>query len=61
MIPPTLASGQTCNPAHATAVADQIWPRALANVTQRGMTAKQAAEEAVKRVKASLRRYAITA
>jgi multiple sugar transport system substrate-binding protein len=61
MILPTLAPWQTFNPAYAQVVAEQIWPQTLANVTQKGMTSEQAAEDGIKRVKAVFQRYTITA
>jgi multiple sugar transport system substrate-binding protein len=51
---------QTYNPAYAQVISEQIWTQAEANVTQSGMKPEDAADEAIKRIKAIFERYEIT-
>lgn len=61
LVLPTLAPWQTFNPAYAQVAAEQIWPQAEANITQRGMTVEQATEDAVKRIKSIFAKFVINA
>jgi multiple sugar transport system substrate-binding protein len=56
---PTLAPWQTYNPAYAQVAAEQIWPKAEANITQRGMGVEQATEEAITRIKGIFDKFVI--
>jgi multiple sugar transport system substrate-binding protein len=56
---PTLAPWQTFNPAYAQVAAEQIWPQAEANITQRGMTVEQATDDAIQRIKAIFQKFVI--
>ena len=56
---PTIPAWQIYNPAYAQVVSEQVWPLAEAGVTQKGMTAEQAVDEAIKRIKVIFERYTI--
>ncbi|HEY0181416.1 MAG TPA: ABC transporter substrate-binding protein [Rhodopila sp.] len=59
LIRPSMAWWMTYNPAYSAVLSEQIWSQAEANVTQKNMTAEQAMEEAVGRIKAIFERFQI--
>ena len=59
LVTPTMPAWQTYNPAYAQVISEQIWTQAEANVTQNGMKPEDAADEAIKRIKAIFERYEI--
>jgi hypothetical protein len=48
------------NPAYAQVLSEQVWSQAEANITQKGMSAEQAVEEAAGRMKAIFGKFQIS-
>jgi multiple sugar transport system substrate-binding protein len=59
LIKPTMPWWMTYNPAYAAVLSEQIWAQAEANITQKSMTAEQAMEGAVERIKSIFERFQI--
>jgi multiple sugar transport system substrate-binding protein len=59
LIRPSMPWWMTYNPAYSAVLSEQIWAQAQANITQKNMTAEQATEEAVGRIKAIFERFQI--
>jgi multiple sugar transport system substrate-binding protein len=59
LIRPSMPWWMTYNPAYSAVLSEQIWSQAEANITQKNMTAEQATEEAVGRIKAIFERFQI--
>jgi multiple sugar transport system substrate-binding protein len=60
LVNPTLPPYAVFNPGYGVANAQQIWGVAMADVIQQGMTPKESAENALKRIGAILAKYPIT-
>ena len=57
LIRPSIPQFQTHTPAYAQVVSEQLWAGAEADITQKGMTAEQATEGVIKRVKEIFARF----
>jgi multiple sugar transport system substrate-binding protein len=51
LITPSIAQWQVFNRASAQVIAEQVWPRTEANVTQNGMTPEQAVDAAIRQIR----------
>jgi multiple sugar transport system substrate-binding protein len=59
LIRPSMPWWMTYNPAYSAVLSEQIWSQAEANITQKNMTAEQATDEAVVRIKTIFERFQI--
>jgi len=59
LVKPTISAWMNYNAAYSAVLSEQIWSQAEANITQKNMTPKQAAEEEVGRIKTIFERFKI--